>query len=63
MSFERPLALVALAAVPLLVVLWLAQERSGVARVLSALGIPHLVLSTQGDWLRAYATFVGTARR
>jgi uncharacterized protein (DUF58 family) len=40
-----------------------AQERSGVARVLSALGIPHLVLSTHGDWLRAYATFLGTARR
>jgi uncharacterized protein (DUF58 family) len=40
-----------------------AQERSGVARVLSALGIPHLVLSTRGDWLRAYATFLGGARR
>jgi uncharacterized protein (DUF58 family) len=40
-----------------------AHERSGVARVFSAIGIPHLVLSTHGDWLRAYATFVGTARR
>jgi uncharacterized protein (DUF58 family) len=39
-----------------------AQERSGVARVLSALGVPHLVLSTQGDWLRAYATFLGARR-
>jgi uncharacterized protein (DUF58 family) len=40
-----------------------AEERSGVARVLAALGVPHLVLSTRGDWLRAYATFLGTARR
>jgi uncharacterized protein (DUF58 family) len=40
-----------------------AQERSGVARVLSALGIPHLVLATEGDWLRQYATFLGTSRR
>lgn len=40
-----------------------AEERSGVARVLTALGIPHLVLSTQGDWLRAFATFVGAPRR
>ena len=39
-----------------------AEERSGVARVLSALGIPHVVLSTSGDWLRAYATFLGARR-
>jgi uncharacterized protein (DUF58 family) len=36
-----------------------AEERSGVARVLSALGVPHLVLSTDEDWLRSYATFLG----
>jgi uncharacterized protein (DUF58 family) len=39
-----------------------AEERSGVARVLSALGIPHVVLSTSGDWLRAYAGFLGARR-
>jgi uncharacterized protein (DUF58 family) len=39
-----------------------AEERTGVARVLSALGVPHLLLSTQGDWLRAYATFLGARR-
>ena len=36
-----------------------AEERTGVARVLSALGVPHLVLGTAGDWLRAYAAFLG----
>lgn len=39
-----------------------AEERSGVARVLAALGVPHVVLSTSGDWLRAYATFLGARR-
>jgi uncharacterized protein (DUF58 family) len=39
-----------------------AEERSGVARVLSALGVPHVVLSTSGDWLRAYAEFLGARR-
>ena len=39
-----------------------AEERSGVARVLSALGVPHVVLSTSGDWLRAYAGFLGARR-
>ena len=39
-----------------------AEERSGVARVLSSLGVPHVVLSTQGDWLRAFATFLGGRR-
>jgi uncharacterized protein (DUF58 family) len=38
------------------------EERSGVARVLSALGVPHVVLSTSGDWLRAYAVFLGARR-
>jgi uncharacterized protein (DUF58 family) len=39
-----------------------AEERSGVARVLSSLGVPHVVLSTNGDWLRAFATFLGGRR-
>jgi uncharacterized protein (DUF58 family) len=39
-----------------------AEERSGVARVLSALGVPHLVLSTSGDWLRPFAAFLGGRR-
>ncbi len=39
-----------------------AEERSGVARVLSALGVPHVVLSTSGDWLRTLAAFLGTRR-
>jgi uncharacterized protein (DUF58 family) len=39
-----------------------AGERSGVARVLSALGVPHVVLSTSGDWLRPFAAFVGGRR-
>jgi len=37
-----------------------AEERSGVARVLTALGVPHLVLSTSGEWLRPFAVFMGT---
>jgi uncharacterized protein (DUF58 family) len=40
-----------------------AEERSGVARVLSALGVSHCVLSTQGDWLRPFAAFLGAPRR
>ena len=39
-----------------------AEERSGVARVLSALGVPHVVLSTSGDWLRQLALFLGARR-
>jgi uncharacterized protein (DUF58 family) len=39
-----------------------AEERTGVARVFSALGVPHVVLSTSGDWLRAYAAFLGARR-
>ena len=39
-----------------------AEERSGVARVLSALGVRHTVLSTSGDWLRPLAAFLGGAR-
>ena len=39
-----------------------ADERSGVARVLSALGVRHVVLSTSGDWLRPLAVFFGGRR-
>jgi hypothetical protein len=39
-----------------------AEERSGVARVLTALGVPHCVLTTQGDWLRPLAAFIGAPR-
>ena len=39
-----------------------AEERSGVARVLTAIAVPHLVLSTSGDWLRPLAAFLGGRR-
>ncbi|HVM57211.1 MAG TPA: DUF58 domain-containing protein [Gaiellaceae bacterium] len=39
-----------------------AEERSGVARVLTSLGVRHCVLSTSGDWLRAFADFLGGRR-
>jgi uncharacterized protein (DUF58 family) len=39
-----------------------AEERTGVARILSALGVPHAVLTTSGDWLRPLATFLGARR-
>ena len=39
-----------------------AEERTGVARVLSALGVRHAVLSTAGDWLRPFAVFLGGRR-
>jgi uncharacterized protein (DUF58 family) len=39
-----------------------AEERTGVARVLSAIGVPHVVLSTSGDWLRQLALFLGARR-
>ena len=39
-----------------------AEERSGVARILTAVGVPHVVLSTQGDWLRTLAAFLGRRR-
>ena len=38
------------------------EERSGVARVLTALAVPHVVLSTSGDWLRPFAAFLGGRR-
>lgn len=39
-----------------------AEERTGVARVLAALAVPHVVLSTEGDWLRPLAAFLGARR-
>jgi uncharacterized protein (DUF58 family) len=39
-----------------------AEERTGVARILSALGVPHVVLSTSRDWLRPLAVFLGARR-
>jgi uncharacterized protein (DUF58 family) len=38
------------------------EERTAVARVLAALAVPHVVLSTQGDWLRPLARFLGARR-
>jgi uncharacterized protein (DUF58 family) len=38
------------------------EERSAVSRVFSALGVPHAVLTTQGDWLRPLAAFLGARR-
>ena len=35
-----------------------AEERNTLARELRSLGVPHLVLSTAGDWLRDFATFI-----
>jgi uncharacterized protein (DUF58 family) len=39
-----------------------AEERSGLRRTLSGLGIRHTVLSTQGDWLRSLALFLKKGR-
>ena len=40
-----------------------AEERSGLARTLSSIGVRHVVLSTSGDWLRALAVFLKRASR
>ena len=40
-----------------------ADERTEVARELASLGVPHLVLSTAGDWLRPFASFFARERR
>jgi uncharacterized protein (DUF58 family) len=39
-----------------------AEERTGLARMLSALGVRHVVLSTEGDWLRTLAAFLKRRR-
>jgi uncharacterized protein (DUF58 family) len=35
-----------------------AEERTALARELASLGVPHLTLSTAGDWLRHFAAFI-----
>jgi uncharacterized protein (DUF58 family) len=40
-----------------------AEERADLARELASLGVPHVVLSTAGDWLRPLATFLARERR
>ena len=39
-----------------------AEERTGLARTLAAVGVRHVVVSTQGDWLRALAVFLRGGR-
>jgi uncharacterized protein (DUF58 family) len=39
------------------------EERRGLARTLSSIGVRHVVLSTSGDWLRSFAVFMRRARR
>jgi uncharacterized protein (DUF58 family) len=39
-----------------------AEERSGLARTLTSVGVRHVVLSTSGDWLRPLALFLRTAK-
>ena len=38
-------------------------ERTDVAHELASLGVPHLVLSTSGDWLRSFAAFISREGR
>jgi uncharacterized protein (DUF58 family) len=38
-------------------------DRAALARALASLGVPHLALSTEGDWLRPFASFVERERR
>jgi uncharacterized protein (DUF58 family) len=38
-------------------------ERADLARELASLGVPHVVLSTAGDWLRSFAAHIGRRRR
>jgi uncharacterized protein (DUF58 family) len=40
-----------------------AEERADLARELASLGVPHVVLSTAGDWLRPFAGFLARERR
>ena len=40
-----------------------AAERAALARELASVGVPHLVLSTAGDWLRTFAAFIGREGR
>jgi uncharacterized protein (DUF58 family) len=38
-------------------------ERADLARELASFGVPHVVLSTGGDWLRSFAAFMGGGNR
>jgi uncharacterized protein (DUF58 family) len=38
-------------------------EREAVARTLASCGAAHVVLSTEGDWLRTLAAFLRRRRR
>jgi uncharacterized protein (DUF58 family) len=40
-----------------------AEERRGLARTFASLGVRHVVLSTDGDWLRTLAVFLRGGRR
>jgi uncharacterized protein (DUF58 family) len=40
-----------------------AAEREDVARELRSLGVPHVVLSTSGDWLRTLVAFLAIEKR
>jgi uncharacterized protein (DUF58 family) len=40
-----------------------AAERSGVARILTAVGVRHVVLSTAGDWLLPLVVFLRRSKR
>ena len=40
-----------------------AQDRAALARELVSLGVSHTVLSTAGDWLRPFASFLERGRR
>jgi len=35
-----------------------AEERKSLVRLLASVGVPHVTLSTEGDWLRPLATFL-----
>jgi uncharacterized protein (DUF58 family) len=39
-----------------------AAERSGVGRILTSIGVRHVVLSTSGDWLRPLVAFLRRSR-
>ena len=39
-----------------------AEERSGIERILTSVGVRHVTLSTEGDWLRHLAAFLKRSR-
>jgi len=40
-----------------------AEERKGLVSMLAGVGVPHVALSTQGDWLRPLASFLSRSDR